>query len=111
MLFIVLVSLSSFNSNRNSEYDIVAIYQGKTIDNAKVLTDDGVKDAEIILFQMRLNTGKYVVNVTKKGKDIYKVEGKEIYIETRYCYEYSGTDVVLDIESTYGYTIGKIKFP
>lgn len=30
----------------------------------------------------------YEVSVTRKGRNIYKVDGKDIYIQTRYCYEY-----------------------
>jgi hypothetical protein len=110
-LIILLTIFSSFNPKKYSEYDIAAIYQGKDVSNAKIITDDGVKDAETILFPLKLETGKYVVNITRKGKDVYKVDGKNIYIETRYCYEYSsGQEVILSIESSYGYTVGKIKF-
>jgi hypothetical protein len=30
----------------------------------------------------------YSVNVTRKGANLYQVTGKNIYIQTRYCYEY-----------------------
>lgn len=30
----------------------------------------------------------YQVSVTRKGSNLYKVTGKDIYINTRYCYEY-----------------------
>lgn len=30
----------------------------------------------------------YKVSVTRKGSNLYKVTGKDIYIYTRYCYEY-----------------------
>ena len=30
----------------------------------------------------------YQVSVTRKGSNLYKVTGKDIYIFTRYCYEY-----------------------
>lgn len=30
----------------------------------------------------------YRVSVTRKGSNLYKVTGKNIYIHTRYCYEY-----------------------
>jgi len=111
-LFTFLFSLSSFNPKRVSDYDIVALYNGTDLKNGcKAVTDDGLKDASIILVPTSIRPGKYVVNVTRKGKDIYKVDDKNIYIETRYCYEYSsGQEVVLNIESSYGYSIGKITF-
>ena len=30
----------------------------------------------------------YQVSITRKGSNLYKVTGKDIYIFTRYCYEY-----------------------
>lgn len=30
----------------------------------------------------------YEVSVTRKGSNLYKVDGKNIFIHTRYCYEY-----------------------
>lgn len=32
--------------------------------------------------------GDYDLSVTRKGSNLYKVDGKDIYIHTRYCYEY-----------------------
>jgi len=49
----------------------------------------------------------YKVNVTRKSSNIYKVTGKEIYIFTKYCYEYVYySDAILDM---HGYT-GSIIF-
>lgn len=95
-----------------SEYDIVAIYSATDLPaRSKVATEDGVKSAEYVLTPTRIEEGKYVVKVTRKGKDIYQVDGKRLFIETRYCYEYASRDeVILSVESSYGYTIGKIKF-
>jgi len=30
----------------------------------------------------------YEVSVTRKGSNLYKVDGKNVFIHTRYCYEY-----------------------
>jgi len=30
----------------------------------------------------------YEISVTRKDSNLYKVDGKDIYIQTRYCYEY-----------------------
>lgn len=32
--------------------------------------------------------GDYDLSVTRKGRNLYKVDGKDVYIRTRYCYEY-----------------------
>jgi len=44
----------------------------------------------------------YAVNVRRIDKDLYKTDGG-VYIQTKYCYEYSyGDDAVLKYEA-YGY--------
>lgn len=53
----------------------------------------------------------YRVNVTRKDSDLYKVEYKNMYIQTRYCYEYVYyDDAILKIDNPYGFNIGKIYF-
>jgi len=111
-LLLLSFPLSSFKNKSGSEYDIVAIYKGINLnDGCKGITEDGVKSISVVLAPTKLEIRKYVVNITRKGADIYKVDDKDIYIETRYCYEYSnGQQVVLNVESDYGYSIGKITF-
>lgn len=54
----------------------------------------------------------YAVDVKKIGDNLYQIIGTNICIETRYCYEYTGysEEVVLIIESNYGYTKGEVIF-
>lgn len=40
------------------------------------------------LFSLGANADNYEVSVTRKGSNLYKVDGKNIFIHTRYCYEY-----------------------
>jgi hypothetical protein len=42
----------------------------------------------VMLFSTVVEAENYEISVTRKGSNIYKVEGKNIYIHTRYCYEY-----------------------
>jgi hypothetical protein len=45
----------------------------------------------------------YDVSVTRKGSNLYKVDGKDIYIHTRYCYEYVyGEDSLLRMSAASG---------
>ena len=51
----------------------------------------------------------YKVTVTRKDQDLYEVQGGNVYIKTRFCYEYVFSDeAILRIDSTAGYSIGKI---
>ena len=53
----------------------------------------------------------YKVTVTRKGHDLYEVQGGQIYIKTRYCYEYVYSDeAILRVDSPGGFNIGKIFF-
>jgi hypothetical protein len=53
----------------------------------------------------------YQVSVTRKDNNLYKVENTKFYVQTQYCYEYAySAKAILRIDSTYGYTIGKLIF-
>jgi hypothetical protein len=112
-LAVFVQMLTSFATPAKSEYDIEAFYNGILPANGtKVLTSgEGIKDVDMILTPLEIPTGNYVVNVTRKGSDLYKVDGKNIYIKTRYCYEYSyGDEIILKVEGNYGYSKGKVVF-
>lgn len=45
----------------------------------------------------------YELPVTRKGKNLYKVDGKNVLIHTRYCYEYTyGSDALLRMDGRTG---------
>ena len=69
-------------------------------------------DVEYLLTPINVRTGRYVVDVKKIGDNLYRIEGSDICVETRYCHEWASfsEEVVLIIESNYGYTKGKIIF-
>lgn len=41
-----------------------------------------------LLMPSLASADNYEVSVTRKGSNLYKVDGKNIFIHTRYCYEY-----------------------
>lgn len=112
--FICLIALFSFNEQKkSSECEIEAFYKGSSPSNGSlVLTSKGeVEGVEMILTPIELEIGKYVVNVTKKSSNLYKIDNKNVYIRTKYCFEYAySKEVILRVESTYGFTKGKILF-
>ena len=108
-----LMTLTSYNKPKGSECDIEAFYKGVTpTEGTKVLnSSDDLEDAKLLLIPMDIDKGNYVVKVTRKGSNLYKVDDKNIYIVTKYCYEYSySQEVILKVEGSYGYTKGKIIF-
>ena len=53
----------------------------------------------------------YQVTVTREEQDLYRVLGQNLYIKTRYCYEYVYyEDAILRIDSQSGFNIGIIIF-
>jgi hypothetical protein len=80
--------------------------------DVKVLTSGSeIEEAEFILVPTKLDEGKYNLTVSKKTSNFYRIDGKDIYIETRYCYEYATReDVLLIVKSNYGYDKGEIIF-
>jgi hypothetical protein len=105
-------ALTSFHA-KSDEYDIATIYKGieaKT-DTKAITNDDEVVEIETLLVPTTLKPGRYKVDVSKKGDDLYQISGTEIYLETRLCLELATLEsVVVVIESNYGYTKGKIIF-
>lgn len=80
--------------------------------DVKALTTSGnLEEAELILVPTKMEEGTFKIEVTRKGSNMYKVEGTDYYIETRYCYEYATyDDAILKVESNYGYNKGTIVF-
>lgn len=111
-LFLFLI-LTSFQKPSSSECDIAAFYKGIVpADGTKSLTSsDELEDVKLLLSPIDIDKGNYVLKITRKGSNLYKVDDKNIYIETKYCYEYSySQEVILKVEGSYGYTKGKIIF-
>lgn len=120
---IILISLAiliflSFGGlaykSKSNECEINNFYEAISPNNrgTKVLTKSGnLEEIDLILVPTKLEAGKYKVSLTRKGSNIYKVENTNFWIETRYCYEYAFyKEAILIVESSYGYTKGKIIF-
>ena len=44
----------------------------------------------------------YEVNLTRKGSNVYKIDGKDIIIQTRYCYVYAYSEEAIFKTAGYG---------
>lgn len=42
----------------------------------------------VLIFPAIAGADNYEVSVTRKGSNLYKIDGKNIYVQTRYCYKY-----------------------
>lgn len=112
-LLIMLLTFSSI-AFAESNYDVSELYTViKPASGTKAVGKyDKTIDVEYILTPTKVDTGKYVVEVTKIGDNLYQIKNTDLCVETRYCHEYASfsEEVVLIIESNYGYNKGKIIF-
>lgn len=112
-IFLVFI-VSVFIANAESSYDIAELYSviKPTSGTKAVGKYDKTIDVEYILTPTKIDKGKYVVNVKKIGDNLYQIKDTDICVETKYCHEWASyfKEVVLIIESNYGYSKGKIIF-
>jgi hypothetical protein len=106
-LLLVEFSYSQEKCSIQKFYSSVDVKSG-----TKGLTNDGdIEEIECILSPITVDEGEYKVTVTKKSNNLYKIDDKDIYIETQYCYEYSTFEAaILVVTSKYGIKKGDIIF-
>jgi hypothetical protein len=92
--------------------EIKEFYESVDSGKASVLTKSGkFEEVELLLKPAKMKEGVFTVSLTRKAANLYKVEGTDSYLETRYCYEFAMHEqVILKVESNYGYTKGKVIF-
>ena len=96
-----------------NSFDVAGIYEKVELKSgSKVLDSYGnVKDAKAVYVPTKIDTGKYEVELTRIDSNFYQIYGTNLYIETKYCYEYATRDeAILNITSNYGYTRGEVIF-
>lgn len=112
--FIIGGMITSLASHAENSYDISELYEVTTPASGTKAVDkfDRSVEVEYILSPTRVDTGKYEVEVQKIGDNLYRIKGTDICVETRYCHEWAAIseEVVVIIDSNYGYTKGKIIF-
>ncbi len=110
----ILISSTSMSECKDSEvYDIANIYEKIELDSGSKALDSygNIKEVKAVFVPTKLDTKRYNVEVTRIDSNFYQICGTDIYIETKYCYEYATRDdAILNITSNYGYTKGEIIF-
>ena len=113
LMILLFTSSSSLSTSKASSYDIAGIYEKVELKSgSKVLDSYGnVKDAKAVYVPTKIDTGKYEVELTRIDSNFYQICGTNLYIETKYCYEYATRDdAILNVTSSYGYTRGEVIF-
>ena len=97
----------------SDSYDIEEFYERQELPSDTVAENlyGSIEEIRALYVPTRLDTGRYSVEVTRVDSNFYRICGTDIYIKTRYCYEYASyDDAILIVESNYGYTKGEIIF-
>lgn len=113
LLTILTFCIFATTSYGQTKCDVRSFYKAVEAESdVKVLTKSGdIEEAEYILIPTKLEEGKYKLSVTRKSSNLYKIDGKDLFIETNYCNEYATfDDVIVIIKSNYEYTKGNIIF-
>lgn len=112
-ILIISASTPTSHPSGSNSYDVVCIYEAINIPSGSKALDSysNIKDVKAVYVPTKVDTGKYTVDITRIDSNFYQICGTELYIETRYCYEYATREeVVLNITSNYGYTRGEVIF-
>ena len=75
-----------YHLNKSSTTTIKDFASVRILCQAKHLNSSyELSDVKLLLEPVYLNYGNYSISVTRKSNNLYKVDGKNIYIETKYC--------------------------
>lgn len=114
LALILFTSFISKENNHTNSCDVSNFYKAiePNDSDTKVLTSSGdLEDVDVILVPTKLDVDTYKVKLTRKGSNLYKVEQTDLYIETKYCYEYASyKEGILKVTSSYGYSKGTLIF-
>lgn len=114
LILIVLVSsASSWTSSSTKSYDLAGVYEKVELNAGSKSMDTygNIEEAKAVFVPTKIDTGKYEVELTRIDSNFYQICGTNLYIETKYCYEYATRDdAILSITSSYRYTHGEVIF-
>ena len=112
-LFVILVLAFVAICTYADEYAVEVILEKDEVPSYTYALDDfdHVSEVEYILWPAKLDEGTYKVNITRKDANLYKVDGTNFYIRTKYCYEYCySEEVILVVYTGSRYSYGKVIF-
>ena len=116
---ILLITILSLDTGVNDidislgECDISAVLEEKTLPaNSYAVTGYGnYEEAQSVIVPTDLDDGTYSETVTRKGDNLYKVDGFNVFLKTSLCFEYAySQEAIIEITNYQGYTFGEITF-
>ena len=95
------------------EYDVEALLYAQEIEEGTLGVDRYGDPVKIygLLVPVEINSGNYQIQVTRVDNNVYKVDGTDYCIRTKFCSEYcTREDAVLVVKSKYSYYNYKLVF-
>lgn len=116
--YIILLTVffaSAFTELKADEYTVSKIFKVQDVEYGTKAIDayGSVVEINQLFVPIKLEEGKYEVTVTRKGDNLYKIDGTNYYVETSMCYEYCVYEkaiLVVYTTSTVPYSFGNLIF-
>lgn len=112
-LFLILTLLAPCICYAADKYDVEYVLVKQDVEDGtySISSMNDVAEMEYILTPTRVDEGKYTVNITRIESNVYRIDGTDLYIVTKYCYEYYySEEVLLIIENFGGRSRGEVVF-
>ena len=112
-LFAILILLFAVICVYADEYRVEVILEKVEAPSYTYALDDfdHMSEVKYIIWPTKLDERTYKVNITKKDTNLYRVDGTDLYIRTKYCYEYCySEEVILVVYTNSRYSYGKVIF-
>lgn len=93
--------------------DIDDILEARSLPaNSYAVTGYGdYEEASEVIVPVKIDRGTYSESLTRKGDNLYKVDGINLFIKTSMCYEYAyGQEAIIEIDNYSGYSFGEVTF-
>jgi hypothetical protein len=70
-----------------------------------------IVEVDMLLVPTTLEAGLYRVSLTRKEDNLYEIIGEDLYVRTRFCYEFCySADALLELQTYSGVNLGKVIF-
>ena len=90
VLFVALASRLTMQFPANC--DVRGAYNATEAPSGTLATSplgSDLQEVSLLLVPTKLNAGNYNITVTRKAANLYRVDGSNIYLVTRSCFEFS----------------------
>ena len=110
LLLCISTTICSYAADR---YDVEYVLVKQDVEDGtySISSMNEVNEIEYILVPTMVDEGRYTVNVTRIESNVYWIDGTDLYIVTKFCYEYCySKEVLLIIENWGGHSRGEVVF-